>query len=315
MIADEAWDAWIARHPEGCLFHTRRWWRILERAFPNLRDRSRWLETGQRRLALPLYAWRRLGGLSVTLHSSFPFLYGGPVPWPRGLEPEAWLAALSGRGLGVRFQSNPFAPQPPPDPPPRGWQLAWDRTHILELPPDEETYWTGILTTQKRNDIRRLARKGVEVVQRRDPEAVSAVHRLYLARVAAWAQRPGMIYPEAYWRAMVEVGGEAIRLYVVTHEGRIIGTTLVGWWGDKAHYIAGYFDHEARRLRPNVLVQDRIIRDAIRAGLRLYDMLPSAGLRNVEVFKESFGSRPVAFWRLERPNPLQRLARRLRRRG
>jgi hypothetical protein len=194
---------------------------------------------------------------------------------------------------------------------PPGWRLSWDRTHVLELPPDEEAFWEKILTTQKRNDIRRLGKKGVEVSMGDGAPAVREVYGLYLRRVASWARKPGMVYPESFYGAMRSAEG-IVRLYTVRHGGRLIGGTFVARWGDKLHYVAGYYDDDARSLRPNVIVQDRIIRDGIRDGFRYYDMLPSAGLRNVETFKESFGSRPVPFWRLERLGTAARWIRRIR---
>ncbi|MBD3337237.1 MAG: GNAT family N-acetyltransferase [Candidatus Eisenbacteria bacterium] len=310
-IPETDWDAHLERHPEATIFHTRIWSRVVRRAFPQIRDVSLW-RAGDDAAALPLYEWRRGRGLVRHLHSSFPFLYGGPVPWPAGGGWKAWGPAVDG-AAGATLIANPFARRAaPPERVPAGWRLEEDRTHLLRLPETPEEFWESILTTQKRNDIRRLTRKGVTVELAADPAAVDRVHALYLQRVASWTERPGMVYPPAYFHAMAELGGAAVRLYVVLHEERIIGGTFIARWGDKVHYVAGYFDHEARKLRPNVVVQDRIIRDAIAGGFALYDMLPSAGLRNVEVFKESFGSQPVSFWRLERRGRLQSWARRLR---
>jgi hypothetical protein len=310
---DDSWDAWLAGQDEATIFHSRLWARILAEAFPRLGDRS--LQQGGDPISavLPLFAWTRAGGLITHLHSSFPFLYGGPVPWPDAPAGD-WIGLLPRRGVSAWILSNPFAAaaRRPPEPAPAGWTLAWDRTHLLELPATEDDFWEKILSTGKRNDIRRLTRKGVSIDRSAAPEDIAAVYDLYLQRVRSWSARPGMIYPFAYFQAMASSGGESIRLYIVRYEERVIGGTFVARWGGKAHYIAGYFDHAQRKLRPNVLVQNRIIRDAIHDGCRIYDMLPSAGLRNVEVFKESFGSRPVRFWKLEKTGILQRWARRLR---
>ncbi|MBU1700747.1 MAG: GNAT family N-acetyltransferase [Candidatus Eisenbacteria bacterium] len=315
-IDDRSWDDWLIHQDEATIFHSRLWARVLKAAFPKLGDRSLCRGINDPSAVFPLYAWTRAAGLVTHLHSSFPFLYGGPVPWPEG-SPHQWIDLIPGRGVSAWILSNPFAgpSRKSPEPVPAGWTLSWDRTHILTLPETVDEFWDGILTTQKRNDIRRLTRKGVEIDSSTEPKDIETVYQLYLQRVRSWKERPGMIYPREYFSAMAAVGGESIRLYRVRFEGRLIGGTFVARWGGKVHYIAGYFDHEARKLRPNVLVQNRIIHDAIQDGFRIYDMLPSAGLRNVEVFKESFGSKPVPFWKLEKEGSLQRWARGIRKFG
>ena len=64
---------------------------------------------------LPLLAWERVGGLWRTLHSSFPFLYGGPVPrfGPQGQDRlPAVLSATRSPWSSLRVTGNPFSPVP-----------------------------------------------------------------------------------------------------------------------------------------------------------------------------------------------------------
>ncbi len=313
-LDETRYERLLAGAPEATFFHTRRWARILAAAFPGMADQSRILSAAGREHALPIFGWRRLGGLLVTRHCSFPFLYGGPVP----SAPAAWQAtvALLARGPGSAVLiGNPFAPAgtgPGDDPPALGDAAAgWDTTHVLALPATIERYWDEVLDTRKRNDIRRLTRKGVVVATSRAGEDVRGVYALYLKRMATWQQRPGLIYPLALYQHELALGGDAVELYVARYEGRLIGGTFVCRWNGIWHYQAGYFDHDAASLRPNVLVQERIIRDAIAAGARLYDMLPSAGIASVEEFKESFGGVRTRFPRWERRGRAHRLAARL----
>jgi len=315
---DARYEAILAACPEATFFHTRLWAAIVREGFPGCEDRSEILAAGGREHALPLFRLRRLGGLLTGWHSGFPFLYGGPVPCG-----EAALAAvrssLAARKGSVVLIGNPFAggldagTAGPGGAACEGLALVPETTHLLALPADAETYWSEVLDTRKRNDIRRLARKGVRVETTREPADIAAVHALYRARMASWRRKPGLVYPESFHRAMVSLGGQAVRCYVARYEGRVIGGAFVARWNGIAHYNAGYFAEEARALRPNVLIQERIIRDAIEDGFHLYDMLPSAGLPNVEAFKESFGGVRTRFPRWERIAGLHRLARELRR--
>jgi hypothetical protein len=304
----------LAGAPEATFFHTRTWARIVTAAFPALRDETRIVRTPAGEHLLPLFRWRRAGGLLTTWHSGFPFLYGGPVPGT----PAAWRAALellARHGGSTVLIGNPFGIGPDELPPLGPAPVGVETTHLLALPATVERYWSEVLTTRKRNDIRRLTRKGVAVEVTRSDEDVRAVYRLYVKRMATWRQRPGLVYPLDLYRRELDLGGEAVALYVARHAGRVVGGTFVCRWNGIWHYQAGYFDHDARALRPNVLVQERIIRDAIEARARIYDMLPSAGIASVEEFKESFGGRRTPFARWERPGRAHRLLAALRRRG
>ncbi len=300
---DEArYEEVLGRSPGATFYHTRAWARIVTASFPSLEDHSGLLRVGEDLHAVPLFRWSRAGGLLRTLHSSFPFLYGGPLPG--GVQAWEALGQRMARGAGsARLTGNPFAPQAPAAGGRAGsmrmpLDAQPDYTHILDLPESPATYWDQVLTTQKRNDIRRLTRKGVQVGLSDSPADIRAVHALYLKRMAGWTQRPGIIYPLRLYQQMMRAGGGAVRLYVARFEDTLIGGTFVCRYNGLVHYHAGYFEDQARHLRPNVLVQERIIRDAIEDGYRRYDMLPSAGIESVERFKESFGGRraPLACW-------------------
>lgn len=312
---DERFQSLLADCPEATFYHTRTWARILTTAFPQLEDRSGILLIDQQPCAVPIFRWRRLGGLLCTLHTSFPYLYGGPIPSsPRPWE--ALLARLSETRESSVLIGNPFARKArAPGTPlrvPSALQPKAETTHLLTLPGSVEEYWSRVLTSRKRNDIRRLTRKGVTIELSREDADIRSVYGLYLKTMATWKQRPRLVYPPALYQAMIAQGGESVRLYIARFEGRLIGGTFVCRWNGIAHYHAGYFDHGARSLRPNVLVQERIIRDAIEDGFRIYDMLPSAELANVEAFKESLGGVRTSFDCWERPGRLHRLIGRIR---
>lgn len=316
--SDEAWDATIARSPEGTIFHTRLWARVLHASFGQVRDVSRRRHVGPaagaapsaeaEEFLLPLYAWKRAGGILTTLHSSFPFLYGGPVPARTTGGVELLPAALRGlsQWASVRMTGNPFAGVSEPASI-VGFRVETDATHLLELPATEEGFWDGVLTTAKRNDVRRLGKKGVVIEESRDEADVAAVYRLYLASFLRWGGRPRLVYPELFYQSLVRLGGESVRLTVARFEGRLLGGTFTLRWNGKVHYLAGYFDHESRSLRPNVLLQVESILRAIRDGHRWYDFLPSGGHTSVEEFKESFGGRKTDFPVYIRTGPLHRV--------
>jgi CelD/BcsL family acetyltransferase involved in cellulose biosynthesis len=198
---------------------------------------------------------------------------------------------------------NPFvepgrrAADPLPAPPP-GFRLDEDSTHLLALPHSEQAFWDGMLSTAQRNDWRRLAKKGVTVEESRAERDADAVYELYRASFAHWGGEPRFAYNREFYRALLALGGEAVRLTVVRQEGGLASGCFVLRWNNKVHYLAGFFDREERASRPAVLLQMESILRAVRDGYRWYDFLPSGGHSSVEVFKEGFGGRrvPLATW-------------------
>ena len=309
----EGWDEHLERFSEATFYHTRIWARILSAAYPGLRDESRWIEHSGERAALPLQTWRRLGGLLETRHSSFPFLYGGPVPRRIG-ERDLLAESLAELGRGRRSlvcMGNPF--DPGACDPPGAVAVTQDATHLLTLPAQHEDFWDNVLTTAKRNDVRRLTKKGVTIRLGDSSDEIATVYGFYRQSFERWGGAPQHVYPEALYRAMIERGEGNVLLYLAEFEERIIGGTFLVRWNGHAHYHAGYFDHAARALRPNVLLQERIIRDAIAGGLRDYDFLPSGGNRGVEEFKESFGGKRTEIERYEYRASMHRVVDKLRR--
>jgi hypothetical protein len=317
---ETGWDAFVAAHPEGTIFHTRTWARIVLAAFPRLRDSSLVVSGDGSPYILPLFTWSRAGGLFRTLHSSFPFAYGGPVPardddgtdlachlLPRLRRPLRSWRVTGNPFVGTsRADTSPSGPEADPAPPP-GFTAEEDATHLLALPDTEEAYWDSVLTTAQRNDWRRLAKKGVTVEETRAERDADAVYELYRTSFAHWGGEPRFAHPSGFYRALLAHGGDAVRLTVVRHEGRLAGGCVVLRWNGKAHYLAGYFDREARALRPAALLQIESILRAIRDGYRWYDFLPSGGHTSVEEFKASLGGQRTPFPVWTRRGGLHRL--------
>ena len=351
---ETGWDAFVAAHPEGTIFHTRTWARVVLAAFPGLRDASLVVSGDGTLCVLPLFTWSRAGGLFRTLHSSFPFAYGGLVParddggadpafrvLPRLRRPlcswrvtgnpfvgtsgaKASRSRLIDTSLSSPVDASPSRPastsasrrvdaspsRPAADPaPPFGFTAEEDATHLLALPDTEEAYWDGVLTTAQRNDWRRLAKKGVIVEETRAERDADAVYDLYRTSFVHWGGDPRFVHPPGFYRALLAHGGDTVRLTVVRHEGKLAGGCFVLRWNGKAHYLAGYFDREARALRPAALLQIESILRAIRDGYRWYDFLPSGGHASVEEFKVSLGGQCTPFPIWTRRGGLHRLRR------
>lgn len=297
----------LADEPDATFFHGRTWARIVCASFRGVTDASIWIDSGGRPVLVPAFDQARALGLLVTRQSSYPFAYGGPAP-TRDREGRSLfglaLSHLQTRGVSVRVTGNPFASDAPSDrasdtPTPTGFHRLEDATHLLELPATVDAYWQERLTTAQRNDVRRLSKKGLVIEQTRASSDVDAVYELYVRSFARWGGAPPFAHPRAYYHSLVEIGGDAVRFTVAKVEGRVIGGNFTIRWRGRAHYLAGYFDPEARSFRPNVLLQVDSISRAIEDGCAWYDFLPSGpGHESVAQFKEGMGGvrRPFPVW-------------------
>ncbi len=309
-----------AASPEAAYFHTRAWARIVLASFPQLRDRSIWFDTPSGPALLPLFAWSRLGGLLTTLHSSFPFMYGGPVG-PGGSEAGAILRHLSIHGsrlASLRLQGNPFARSREVGIDPSGMQvpglsIRGEQTQMMAVPGTEDEYWESVLEARRRNDIRRLMRKGVVVEASTDSSDLETVYGFYLDSFRRWGGRPAMVYPLAFYRNLIAMGGAEALFLVARFEGRLLGGSFFACWNRRTHYLAAYFDHDARALSPLALIQVEAIRRSIHGGCLVHDFLPSGGHQSVEAFKEGLGGRRTSFPVYERTGLVHRVAGWLRR--
>lgn len=322
------WARILDAHPdEATIFHTREWGRHVASAFPQLEDRSFLFEvessSGISQHVLPLFAWVRARGLLTTEQSSFPFQYGGPIPTvdaagepvlPRVLE------RLGQRQTSFRIAGNPFgAPfeagfgahsQPHAETHaephseasvgatsgslPNGWTVSEDFTHLRSLPETDSAFWDDELKPGRRNDVRRMTKKGL-LLEDGKPEDVPDLYRLYLESFDRWGGRPAFVHPEDYYGRLGDLPEGWVRFTVARWEGRTVGGVMALRYAGKVHYLAGYIDAEFRNLRANVLLQIDSIRHSIAEGYRTYDFLPSGGNPPVEAFKEGLGGARVPF--------------------
>ncbi len=297
------WARILDAHPEeATIFHTREWGRHVASAFPQLEDRSFLFEvqssSGVSQHVLPLFAWVRARGLLTTEQSSFPFQYGGPIPavdaagdpvLPRVLE------RLGQRQASFRIAGNPFGTVAATNGTlPNGWTVSEDYTHLRSLPETDSAFWDDELKPGRRNDVRRMTKKGL-LLEDGKPEDVPDLYRLYLESFDRWGGRPAFVHPEAYYGRLGELPKGWTRFTVARWEGRTIGGVMALRYAGKVHYLAGYIDAEFRNLRANVLLQIDSIRHSIAGGYRIYDFLPSGGNPPVEAFKEGFGGARIPF--------------------
>ena len=128
------------------------------------------------------------------------------------------------------------------------------------------------MNQQWRRNIKKAAKAGVEV-SRGSPPDLPAFHALYAetARRDGFVPRP-LAYFELMFTALLEEEPDRIRLYLARHEGDLVAATTWVRVGTHAWYSYGASSTAKREVRGSNAIQWQMIRDAIAAGAKVYDL-------------------------------------------
>ena len=124
-----------------------------------------------------------------------------------------------------------------------------------------------------RRNVRKAQKSGVEV-RLGDADDLPAFHEVYVetAERDGFTPRP-LSYFQRMWAAMrAEGGDDRLRLYLASHEGRLLAATTWVKVGAHVWYSYGASSNEGRQLRPSNAIQWRMIEDAHAAGASVYDL-------------------------------------------
>ncbi len=311
--ADARWDAYVSAHPEGLVYHTSAWLRVLRREYGQppiglaLENAA-----GELRGILPLMATKGLplglgGSLARRRLSSLPRT---PVAGPLSDDRDGLALLLHGAvertPPGARLQLKPAEPRLDGLVDEVGG-LGWRITYILELPdhPEKVRFGNARQHSRVRYGIRKAAAQDV-VVRRADTiDDVRAWYRLYLhtMRHHVVPPRPLRLF-EAMWEELRPRG--MMRLLVAEQGEKLLAGSVLLMLGSTVFYAFNGVVRTAFHLRPNDLLQWQAISDACREGYRRYDLgeVPehSEGLAD---FKSKWGTKPRRLRRYCWPAPTQ----------
>lgn len=299
----EAWDALIARDPNGHLLQTWAWgslkgefgWQPVRLAV----ERDGALVAGAQVL------WRRLGPLRLG------YIPRGPAfPEPDDAAQRAlWqgIEGLARRARAVALLVEPNWPDGAPEaealaahglrPSPDTVQPR--RTIVVDLDASEQEILAR-MKSKWRYNVRLAARRGVEV----RPVGLEGLDAFY-ALLRLTGRRDGFaIHSAAYYRRALDLLAPLGRaeLFLAHHEGEPLAGLMAMAFGPMAIYMYGASSNARRELMPNHLLQWWAMQWARGLGCAYYDLWgiadveassPTAALRGVQRFKEGFGGRVV----------------------
>jgi CelD/BcsL family acetyltransferase involved in cellulose biosynthesis len=221
------WDAFVARHPRGIVYHLTAWQRILEAALNHIRGRFLVLRDrdGQIQAGLPLYtvsSWL-LGNRTVSV--PFATMCDPLVSTKEEFDllwPSIQEAAKKNRSRRIEI---------------RTWRVSTDCTpeilrpstkykhHYLPLSKPVEDLFRSFDKTSIRQRVEQARRAGVVVEERQDEDSLRALHSFLVATRRRRSLPP---MPFAFFQAMCRsLGSDRIALYLATKAGEPVAGHLV----------------------------------------------------------------------------------------
>jgi hypothetical protein len=306
MVVDctEAWDALVAAAPNGEIFHSSAWLRLIGDVY------------GVEPVMLGLEADGELaGGFPFHVRRMGPFrIAGSPLPGTQtphmgpillpAVEPAAVLDAFDGFMRERRVAACHLIGDAPLEPAlltARRYHVEPHATMILDLEGrSEDDIWAGF-KSECRTAIRKAEKSGVEVTPATDlsflPEYLAMAQAVF-ARHGRLAPVPVAFYQGLWGRFSPD---ETLRVLLARHEGEIVAGAMFLAHRRRLYYLDGVSHARAYSLRANNLIQWSIIRWGLERGCASYDLV-GADTPELVRFKSTLGAHPHSHTRARRTN-------------
>ncbi len=295
-------------------FHTPLWSELITRAFPALRNATRYetLANGVRVVFPLVEVDRRLHGRSMVAHSSGFGYYGGPIadgPLDERALGRVYRDALRGRIGDLEVFQNPLAPFPPPRP--RTARVQEDFTDMVSLE-------GGPSRVMERFDgeRRRLVKKGKASGVRSRIATTKDDYRSYFATyqdsLNRWGE--GLVGEPVPWNlfeACHDLAGRHpahLKLWLAEQDGETLSGIVCLYWN---RHVSCWHAAGSARGRESfalfVLMADAM-EEACDSGFSWFDLHGSGGLEGVAWYKSRFGGERKPLVRVRYQTPLVRFA-------
>lgn len=281
----DAWDAYVAAHPDATPFHTRAWCEAITRA------------TGHRcHLVTARDAGGALTGLLPLHHIRSPlfgqalvgsgFAVGGGIlaDDAAGAAVLAQGAADMARSLGVPSVELRGGPLP------EGWQVEQDvyAGFARDLAADDDAELLAIPRKQ-RAEVRKALDGGLTVTTGRDEQHRRDHYRIYATSVRNLGTP---VFPRALFDAVLDAFGEAADILDVRNDGEVVASVLSLYWRGTVMPYWGGGTTDARRLRANELLYFALMRHARARGCTRFDFGRSKIGTGPFAYKKNWGFEP-----------------------
>jgi lipid II:glycine glycyltransferase (peptidoglycan interpeptide bridge formation enzyme) len=177
----------------------------------------------------------------------------------------------------------------------RGGRLEPSELGLALNPGDTEDTLLMRYRKGHRADVLRARREGVEPVRASSVDEIDGYYGMYRETVGRWQRTPYMMYPLAFFHALLAraASGERIRIWLSRHKGQLLAGVVVFVHERHAAYWHAASTEAGRSRHAGHLALHAAILDALKLGVRTFDFMPSAGLKDVEQFKTGFAAQPA----------------------
>lgn len=275
-------------------FHTPIWSELVTRAFPDLRDATRYatLPDGVR-IVLPLVeVARRFGGRLAVAHSTAFGCYGGLIadgPVDARARDRIHRSALRSGIVDLELTQSPLAPCPAPRF--RATAIREDFTDVLSLTGGLSSV-VARFTSERRREIKKGRESGVRTRVASTLDDYRSYFAAYQDSLRRWGEGITSRYPWELFEVCHDLAQEHpshVKLWLAERDGEILGGALNFYWNQHAvGWHSAVYAHALDSYAFAILVADAV-EDACDRGFAWFDLNPSGGLEGVASFKSRFG--------------------------
>lgn len=270
------WTAFVEAHPEGTIYHSIPWKRIVERTY-GLRSAYHLLYDQGELVAVAPFFWAPTLRLRPCLLSVPYAPYAGPLHYEH-IDIATMIDALGWFRERVLIRRLT----------PAKTDSVGLFTMRLQLPGDSELLWRG-LSRDLRKQVRRAERAGLEFDTDGDfIEGFLSAYRVHMRRLGTPMHRPAF-----FRRMLTELSGKSA-LWGVKKDGEVVGAQLVLWDRGVLTFYTGFTLPRYDALRPGVLLTWGSMRRAIELGCTTLDYGRSIQGTGAYQHKLRWGTEPVA---------------------
>jgi CelD/BcsL family acetyltransferase involved in cellulose biosynthesis len=296
-------DHLAAQSRNATFYHSRAWVESLAETYPRMTFRCLLArQAGSLCGFFPYFVLRR--GPLLTAWS-MPFgAYGGPVASDDRCAAElrrAYASVLTTTGAinasWIDFYGTESL---------TGWESRTVSTHLIDLSRGFASLLTDTIEKQRKKRSRRARRLGVSVRRGDDGDDLKRFYEIYRDRLENWGETTH--HPLTLFAALLERGGDSVRLYVAEHDGGIVGGHFNFYWKKTVTAWQGFTMPESNPFQPATLLYIECMKSASEEGFDTYNLGESLGKESLIAFKESLGGVPYAYRIFGRRSLLGKLA-------
>jgi hypothetical protein len=261
------------------LFHTKEWLALLERSFSG---KSLYFLNEERR-----------HGAAITQFRAGPFrvgYLGFPVGGMVGSEASAreFLehlrnAKIDNMPVAIRIPVSGFGE-------PVDLGLPYDATAETAIV-DLQSWSLDRVTKNRRRDVNRSLRSGLDLVDASDPADAAQIYELY--RKTLERNDGSLRYNAAYFNGLIRLAKEhsKVRVLLAKMNDSIAAFTVVALHGGVGYYLHGAFDWSHREHLPSALLLNEAIEWTKSEGCETFSLMSSPkGQESLVKYKERWGA-------------------------